>query len=46
MGLTPTSATSTGADTFTGNTSGFLSEGFEMARARIVFGPVRCTGTN
>lgn len=46
MGLTPTQQTSSGADTFLGNTSGFLSEGFEMARARIVFGPVRCTGTN
>jgi hypothetical protein len=48
MGLTPTTATSNGTDTFLGASAnaGFLSEGFEMARARIVFGPVRCTGTN
>jgi hypothetical protein len=48
MGLTPTTATSNGTDTYLGASAnaGFLSEGFEMARARIVFGPVRCTGTN
>jgi hypothetical protein len=46
MGLTPTTAVSNSGDTFVGTPSGFLSEGFEMARARIVFGPVRCTGTN
>jgi len=46
MGLTPTSAVSNGGDSFIGTPTGFLSEGFEMARARIVFGPVKCTGTN
>jgi hypothetical protein len=46
MGLTPTTAVSNGTDTFIGTPTGFLSEGFEMARARIVFGPVICTGTN
>jgi hypothetical protein len=42
IGLTPTTATSNAGDTFIGTQAGFLSEGLEMARARIVFGPVMC----
>lgn len=42
MGITPTTFTANAAT----DSSGFRSEGLEMARARIVFGPVQCTGTN
>jgi hypothetical protein len=47
MGLTPTTSIYNAGDTFnTMGSAGFLSEGFEMARARIMFGPVQCTSTN
>jgi len=39
-GLTPTGAASAGT------LAGYQSEGFEMSRARILGGPVTCTGTN
>jgi hypothetical protein len=42
IGLTPTTLISNPGDTFVGTQAGFLSEGLEMARARIVFGPVMC----
>lgn len=45
VGITPTTQTSAG-DTFSGNTPGFLSEGFEMSRARVLFGPIQCSSTN
>jgi hypothetical protein len=46
FGLTPMTQTSSATDTFlAGSTPGFLSEGLEMSRARVMFGPVRCTGT-
>jgi hypothetical protein len=46
IGITPTVAVSSAADSFIGATSAYQSEGLEASRARIVFGPVRCTGTN
>jgi hypothetical protein len=46
VGLTPTTATYSSGDSFSGNTAGFISEGFEMSRARVVFGPIQCTSTN
>lgn len=45
IGLTPTTATYNAADSFNAS-SGFLSEGLEMSRARIMFGPLQCSGTN
>jgi hypothetical protein len=47
MGLTPTTKTTDTADTFMGNTTyGYLSEDMTVARARIMGGPVTCSGTN
>jgi hypothetical protein len=46
VGLTPTTSNTNAGDTFnTTGTPGFLSEGLETARARILFGPITCTGT-
>jgi hypothetical protein len=45
VGVTPTSATYNAGDTFA-TSPGFLTEGLEMSRARIMFGPVQCAGTN
>jgi len=45
VGLTPTTSTYNATDTFATST-GFLTEGLEMSRARIIFGPVQCSGTN
>jgi hypothetical protein len=41
MGMTPTTVIANANDS-----TAFLSEGLEMSRARIEFGPVRCDGTN
>ncbi len=46
IGVTPTTATYNATDAFSSTASGFRSEGLEMSRARIMFGPVQCTGTN
>jgi hypothetical protein len=46
VGLTPTTATGGSNDTFNGNTPGYVSEGFEMSRARVLFGPIQCSSTN
>jgi type II secretory pathway pseudopilin PulG len=41
FGVTPTTLLANAGDS-----TAYLSAGLEMGRARIVFGPVRCTGTN
>jgi hypothetical protein len=46
FGLTPTISTTNAGDSFTGATYGYLSEGLQIARARIMSGPVTCSGTN
>jgi hypothetical protein len=46
LGMTPTTKVFSATDQTLGNTAGYQSEGLEMARARIIFGPVNCTGTN
>ncbi len=45
VGVTPTVATYSNPDSFNTST-GYLTEGLEMSRARIIFGPVQCAGTN
>lgn len=47
MGITPTIATTSGADTFSGTAAyGYLSENLAVSRGHILGGPVTCSGTN
>ena len=47
FGLTPNTVVAAASDTFaTTEGAGFLSEGLQVARARVLSGPITCTGTN